>query len=145
MECAHQCNFLNRAVSLAPLPIHASTLIFSHLLHVLQVWIRSPGLCCTAFVIYTASLYSENTTCAEFPKVSIAIAALVVLNGQYYMQVSGIITETICMLLLLVYACRLWSATPSVKLRNTTARLAANLLEHVRVVQTAGFTCMCLV
>ena len=53
----------------------------------INVWIRSPGLCCTAFVIYTAMLYSSNTPCSSNPLLTLAVCGVIILNGQYYMQV----------------------------------------------------------
>lgn len=53
----------------------------------INVWIRSPGLCWSAFTIYAATLYSDNSACKLNPWPAFLIAALAILNGQYYLQV----------------------------------------------------------
>ena len=54
----------------------------------INVWMRSPGLLLSCFTIYVAALYGPtDSVCTMYPFTACAIAFLVYLNGQYYMQV----------------------------------------------------------
>lgn len=54
----------------------------------INVWLRSPGLMlCSAFM-YVAMMYGQNeSTCSQNKFKTCLTAALIFLNGQYYMQV----------------------------------------------------------
>ena len=54
----------------------------------INVWLRSPGLMLCAVFMYVALMYgSEESTCSKHKWKTCATAALIFLNGQYYMQV----------------------------------------------------------
>ena len=54
----------------------------------INVWLRSPGLMLCAAFMYVAMLYGqEDSTCSQNKYKTAITAALIFLNGQYYMQV----------------------------------------------------------
>ena len=54
----------------------------------INVWMRSPGCFSCCAVIYMILRYDTGSTCHEGnPLIGVAIALLVLFNGQYYMQV----------------------------------------------------------
>ena len=57
----------------------------------INVWLRSPGLMLCAAFMYVAMIYGqEESTCSKNKFKTALTAALIFLNGQYYMRLSSV-------------------------------------------------------